>query len=298
MKAGFWKAALAIAGIAVAGAFASLFSLREGELVVVSTLGDPRRVVTQPGLHARVPWPIQTVHRFDSRLHVMDLPATELLTSEKKVLVLEPFVVWRTSDARRFLEAVGSRAGAEAQLLDLVTSKLGGAIGRLPFTQVISIEPGAVQIETVLEQVRADIDKLARAELGVSVRGVGLSHLGLPLQNERSVFERMRAERERIAAGYRSEGAERASGIRAVADREASRILAEARGEATLVRARGEAEAARVYSAAHDQDPELYEFLRRLEAYDRILGEDATLVLSADSPLFEPLFELEPERRR
>ena len=297
MTAGLWKAILAIGGIVAVAAFACLFSLREGELVVVSTLGDPRRVVTQPGLHARVPWPIQTLHRFESRLRVMDLPATELLTSEKKVLVLEPFVVWRTNDARRFLEAVGSRAGAEAQLRDLVTSKLGGAIGRLPFTQVISTEPGAVQIETVLEQVRADIDRLARAELGVAVHGVGLSHLGLPLQNERSVFERMRAERERIAAGYRSEGAERAAGIRAVAEREASRILSEARREATLVRARGEAEAAGVYSAAHDQDPELYEFLRRLEAYDRILGKDATLVLAADSPLFEPLFELTPESR-
>jgi len=294
----FWQTLGVLGGLLLVAALASLFRLQEGELAVVSTLGDPRRVVTLPGLHARAPWPIQTVHRFDGRLRVIDLPATELLTSEKKVLVLEPFAVWRTHDARRFLEAVGSAAGAEAQLLDIITSKLGGALGRLPFTSVISTEPGTVRIESVLEQVRAEVDKLARNELGVSVQQVGLSHLGLPLQNERSVFERMRAERERIAAGYRSEGAEKAAGIRAVADRKAEEILAEARREAALVRARGEAEAARIYAEAHRQDPELYRFLRRLETYDRILGEGATLILGAESPLFEPLFELRSEPRR
>lgn len=274
-------------GGALALAAASLFTLDAREVAVVTAFGAPVRTLTEPGLYARWPWPLQEVVRFDARARVLDAPPTEVLTGDKKNLVVEVFAIWRVEDPQRFLEAVGGVEAAEAQLVDLVTSRAGAAIGAMPFAELLAVETAdrGLLPPGVAESVAAT----AASRLGIRVVDVRLRHVGLPLQNEQSIYERMRAERQRIASQYRSEGEEQAQGIRARADREAAEILAQAEEEAALVRAEAEREAARRYAEAYRTDPGLYELLAALDSYRSVLGEKSVLVLDSDAEFFDAL---------
>ena len=258
------------------------------EVAVVTAFGKPVRSITQPGLVFRAPWPVHEVVRFDGRVRMLQVEATELLTRDKKNLVVEAFVAWQVTDPERFLEAVGNDAGAELQLSDVALSRIASGLGQLDFGQLISTQDGAVAAlpDSVVEGIAAE----ARG-LGIQVVDVRLEHLGFPVQNEQSIYERMRAERERIANAYRSEGDEKAAGIRAEADRQAAEILAIAEREASSIEARAEGQAAKIHAEAYRSDPELYLYLRQLEAAENTLGPDDLLIVPADSPLVAPLVE-------
>ena len=139
--------------------------------------------------------------------------------------------------------------------------------------------------------VRTDVAATATERFGVEVLDVRLKHVGLPLQNEQSIYERMRAERLRIANAYRSEGEEQATAIRAKADREAAEILATAQREAAFVTAKAAESAATRYAEAYRADPSLYELLGAIESYRTAIGDDDTLVLSTDQGFFRQLGE-------
>jgi membrane protease subunit HflC len=266
---------------------ASVFTLDAREVAVVTSFGAPVRTLTDAGLYLRAPWPLHEVVRFDARARVLEVAPTELLTSDKKNLVVEAFAVWRVADPQRFLEAVGSPDAAAAQLGDLVTSRIAAAIGQVELTEVLTIDPASGDL--LPSAVRADVAKTAAERFGVEVLDVRLRHVGLPLQNEQSIYERMRAERQRIANAYRSEGEEQATTIRARADREAAEILAKAEREAAFVTARAAEDAARRYADAYRADPALYELLGALDSYERTLGDESIVVLPSDGGFFEAL---------
>jgi membrane protease subunit HflC len=232
------------------------------------------------------------VVRFDSRARVLEVAPAELLTSDKKNLVVETFAIWRVSDPQRFLEAVGSPEAAEAQMGDLVTSRVAGAIGRVELTEVLSVS--ASTSDLLPASVRTDVAKTAAERFGVEVLDVRLKHVGLPLQNEQSIYERMRAERLRIANAYRSEGEEAATTIRAKADREAAEILAKAEREAAFVTAKASEDAARRYAEAYRADPALYEYMGALDSYEKVIGDGTTLVLDSDGGFFDALTRSPP----
>ncbi len=275
-----------LGGLLALGA-ASLFTLDAREVAVVTAFGAPVRTLTEPGLYVRWPWPLQEVVRFDARARVLDAPPTEVLTGDKKNLVVEVFAIWRVEDPQRFLEAVGGVEAAEAQLVDLVTSRAGAAIGAMPFSALLAVETAdrGLLPPGVAETVAAT----ASSRLGIRVVDVRLRHVGLPLQNEQSIYERMRAERQRIASQYRSEGEEQAQGIRARADREAAEILAAAEEAAAAVRAEAEREAARRYADAYRTDPGLYELLVALDSYRAVVGDKSVLVLDSEGAFFDTL---------
>ncbi|MBM4392758.1 MAG: protease modulator HflC [Deltaproteobacteria bacterium] len=277
---------LALGAVIGLGA-ASVFTLDAREVAVVTAFGAPVRTLTEPGMYARWPWPLQEVVRFDARARVLDAPPTEVLTGDKKNLVVEVFAIWRVEDPRRFLEALGSVEAAEAQLVDLVSSRAGAAIGALPFADLLATQ--SPERGLLPPGVAEGVAATASSRLGVAVIDVRLRHVGLPLQNEQSIYERMRAERQRIASQYRSEGEEQAQGIRARADREAAEILAAAEAEAALVRAEAEREAARRYAEAYRTDPGLYELLVSLDGYREVLGEKSVLVLDSQGEFFDVL---------
>ncbi|MDP6932823.1 MAG: protease modulator HflC [Myxococcota bacterium] len=280
---------LTLGALALAGGLSSLFTLDEREVAVVTSFGAPVRTLLEPGLYFKAPWPIHEVVRYDSRTHLLDVEATELLTKDKKNLVVEAFAVWQVADPLRFLEAVGSAEAAELRLSDMIVSHIATSLGQLEFTALVSQEATS---STILPRtVRDDVANNARELLGIEVMEVRIQHLGLPLQNEQSIYERMRAERSRIANQYRSEGEEKAMGIRARADRQAAEILAESERTAAQVLAIAEEEAARVYAETYRADPELYRLLRNLDANRALLGEDTTVILDSDSDLFRALTE-------
>ena len=258
------------------------------EYIVRTRFGRPVAVVTEPGLHARVPL-VDAVSRLDARLLYFDAPSAEFLTNDKKNIVVAPFVLWRIEEPLKFLQTLVTRESAEARLADLVASETGAALGAVPFTRLVSAVAGEADLSGVVAGIGARVRARATADYGVKVVDVRLKRIAFPEQNLLSVFGRMRSERERIARRFRSEGEEAALKIRAETDREKTRLLSEAYRKAEEEKGAGEAEAARIYAKATNQDPDLYKFLRTLRAYETILDERTTLVLPGDSDVLRLL---------
>jgi membrane protease subunit HflC len=282
MKRIVWGAAAAV--WLVGG---SVYTVDAREVAVVTLFGKPIATVTEPGLRVRAPWPVHQVVRFDARAQLLSVPPAEVLTKDKKNLVVEAFVLWRVSDPERFLEAVGTVEAAQTQLSDLVVSRIAAGLGQRDYQALMAV--GGQTSAMLPEDLVAQVAQVGQDRLGVEVLDVRLRHVGLPLQNEQSIYARMRAERSRIANAYRSEGQEKAVVIRAEADRQAAEILAGAEVQAAQIRATAEGNAARIYAQAHAKDPEFYRFMRRLEAYERMLDKDTTLVMQSDGALFGAL---------
>ncbi|MEM1203365.1 MAG: protease modulator HflC [Acidobacteriota bacterium] len=279
---------IAVVALAVALLPTCLFTVREGEVALVTRFGAPQHEA-EPGLHAKLPWPIDSVIRVDRRLLVFDNEPTEMLTGDKKNVLVDSFLVWRVDDPLRFAQTVKTRLEAEARLLDLTVSELGAAVGGRPMDDFLAAGAEGAELVTTAEEARIGVDGVARESFGIEVVDLQINGFVLPLQNRKSVIERMRAERSRIATTYRSEGEERALGIEAESAAEVAAVLAEARSKAEAVRGEGEAEALRLLAEAYRKDPELYRFLRTLETYETILDEDTTIFLDADSDLMEAL---------
>lgn len=265
----------------------SIYTVDAREVAVVTLFGKPVKTVTEPGLQAGLPWPLHQVIRFDKRTQLLSVETAEVLTRDKKNLVVKAFLLWRISDPERFLEAVGSTEVANTQLSDLVASRIAAALGNRDFGELMTTEGDAASM--LPENLLSGIADIGKERLGIEALDVRLQHLGLPLQNEQSIYERMRAERSRIANAYRSEGEERAAIIRAEADREAAEILAGAEKESMAIRARADGTAAKIYAQAYDEDPNFYMFMRGLQTAETLLDEGSVLVVDSEGPLFDAL---------
>jgi len=274
---------------------ATFYTVDVTEHAVVTQFGHPVSVVTEPGLRARIPI-VQQLRRFDSRLQILEPQQAEFLTNDKKNIVLNYFAVWRIQDPLRYFRRLPSEGAAQSQLTDVLSSELGAALAAVPFEDLISTDTSRRRLQEMVSAIETDVKATAEREYGIELVEFDIRRLSFPDQNRRSVFERMRAERERIARRFRSEGEEEARKIRAQADREESQILSEAYREAEILRGQGEAEATRIYGEAIAKDPEFYEFTRTLEAYRKFLDERTTLVLPSDSELMRLLVKGTGER--
>ena len=278
---------LVIAAIFVVPAMS--FTIRETEVGIVTRFGRPLDQLAEPGLHFKWPWPVDAVVRVDQRLLVFDNEPTEMLTGDKKNILIDSFLCWRILDPLLFVQTVKTRPEAEARLLDFTASELGAAVGSEPMDSFLNADPERVKLRDIAERARAQVDELARASFGIEVVDLEINGFNLPRQNRKSVIERMRAERARIATRYRSEGEEEALKIEALSTAEREKVLAAARAEAEAIRGRGEAEALKLLAEAYRKDPEFYRFLRSLESYEKIIDENTTLFIESDSQLMEAL---------
>ncbi|MBM74407.1 MAG: protease modulator HflC, partial [Proteobacteria bacterium] len=215
--------------LALSGMFSGAFILDAREVAVVTMFGDPVRPLVEPGFRFKWPWPIQKVERFDARAQLLEIDALEAFTKDTKNLVLSPYVIWRIEDPIIFIERVRTLEGAQRPIGDLVTSRIASAIGQLDFNEVLNEE---LEHETILPKNLVQEINVEAKRLGIVVQSIAVERLSLPIENEQSIYERMRAERSRTANRYRSEGEEQASAIRAKADREAVEIRVEAKKKA------------------------------------------------------------------
>jgi membrane protease subunit HflC len=286
MKKVFWW----IGGLVVLVILIAMFTftVNETDYAVVTQFGRAVRTIEEPGLKMKWPAPIQRVHRFDGRLQLFEGRLIELLTEDKKNIIIKSYVCWQISNPMEFFQSVGSAAVAEQKLEDILISKGGAAIGDFEFEDLISVED-TVRIAELEKRIEENLREQTLRDYGIEIVEVGISRLALPEANAYSVYNRMKAEREAIANKYRAEGKEQAAIIRAAADREKSDIISEAYRESQMVMGEGEAEAARIYSEAFSRDPEFYQFWRTMETYRKILDEKTTLILSEDSELFKYL---------
>jgi membrane protease subunit HflC len=262
--------------------------------VVITQFGKPVRVIQKAGLYAKLPDPVQSVRRFDKRLLIYDVKPSEFLTADKKNLILNMYMTWQIVDPMKFLASVRERTIAEILLADVAVAEVGAAVGNVPLAALVSIDPEKVIVDSIMVEVTENCRGRALANYGIDVKHVKMKQLRLPEQNLESVFQRMRAERQRMAKKYRSEGEEEAIKIRADADKQRRTVLAQAYRESESIKGEGEAAAARIYADAFSKDPRFYKLVRTLQAYEKFLNENTTVVLSTDSDLLRLLTEGRP----
>jgi len=270
---------LALAAVSSAFGYGPLIVNWEGEQRIALLLGEPRLVVTKPGI--AFSFPITRQLRFDGRFHHLSAEAREIQTQDRERVVVDNYIVWRISEPLLFYKSFPTgRAEAETQIDQEVRGKVREVIGQRTLRDVLE----GARVE-MMEEITAK-SAAAVARFGVQVGDVRINRTELPRGAEANVHARMRAERERLARRNRAEGDERARIIRAAADQQARVIVAEARRDAAQLRGEGDAGAARIYAEAYQSDPGFFELLRGLEAYQRTLGERTTLLLSPDHEFF------------
>lgn len=277
------KILLGLVGIIVLLGLTTVFIVDETEQIVILAFGKPVRTITEPGINMKVPFPLQEKIRFDDRLLEYDSPPEEILSKDKKTLIVDNYVRWRIVDALQFLKTVQAIPTALSRMDDIVYSELRRELGTHDMVEIITENR-----EKLMEIVTFNSNK-ATLDYGIEVLDVRIRRVDLPAENEESIYARMEAERNRQANKFRSEGEEEAQKIRASTDRDKTIILADAYKEAERIRGEGDAKAVEVYANAYSADPKFYEFVRTLDTYKKIVDDKTTLVLPADSRLFKLL---------
>ncbi len=256
------------------------FVVDETQSAIVTRFGEPRRTETKPGLKVKTPF-IDSVTYFDRRNTLFDAPPDSLLTSDKKRLSIDAYAVVRIEEPLEFFRTVRTPQRAVTRGTDIMSSELRKEIAQDEQSQIIKTERVPIMNRVT------DASTPLLAEFGLKVVDVRTKRIDFPAEIANSIYERMKAERKRIADGLRAEGAQRDLEIRADTDRQATIILAEAERDANILRGSGEAEAVKIFAEALEQGHDFYSFRRSLEAYRVGLQSGTTLVLSADSELFQ-----------
>ena len=273
--------------LAVWALVSTFFVLDTTEFGIVTRFGRVVRVLADPGLYAVAPF--NQVVRLDKRILFFRPTPSEYLTIDKKNLDVDCLVTWRVADPVRFLAAVATPSAAEQRLSDIVLAGIGAVMGRYPASVLISTEPAKGNYQAITSEVVRRVADVARTAYGIDVISIDIRRLQLPELNGEHVFERMKAERAKIAKENRSAGELEAKRIIAEADHEKIRIDSQAAAQAERTKAEADAEASRTYASAFGRDPGFYQFLRTLRAYDKILDEKTTLFLPADADVLRML---------
>jgi len=241
----------------------TIFVVEQRQSAIVFALGEVRQVITEPGLHFKLPPPFQNVIYIDNRIQTLDTPdADRFITAEKKNVLVDSFVKWRIVDPRLyFVSFGGDERRAQDRLSQIVKAALNEEITKRTVREVISGERGKV-MEAIQRKVAAEAK-----QIGAQIIDVRLRRVDYVDQINNSVFDRMKSERARVANELRSTGAAESEKIRADADRQRVVILAEAYRDAEKIRGAGDAKASQIYAQAFGQNAEFYKFYRSLEAY-------------------------------
>ena len=270
--------------LAVVG-FSSIFIVDETQQVVILQLGKPVKTVTEPGLNVKLPFPFQEKITFDDRLLEYDSPPEEILSKDKKSLIVDNYVRWKIIDPLQFLKTVQAIPTAKSRMDDIVYSELRRELGTHDMVEIITENR-----EEIMDIVTRQSNSATLA-YGISVVDVRIRRVDLPAENEESIYARMEAERKRQANKFRSEGEEEAQKIRAATDRDKTIILADAYKEAEKIRGEGDAKAVQIYARSYSADPKFYEFVRTLDTYKQVVDDKTTLVLPSGSKLFKLLMD-------
>jgi membrane protease subunit HflC len=271
--------------IVVALASSSVFVVDQHRYAVVYALGELREVIKEPGLNFKAPPPFQNVVYLDKRLQTLDTPDGErFMTAEKKDLLVDAFVKWRIVDPRQYVIAIGSNADRGGERLNqLVRNALTDEIGKRNLADVLT---GGKRAD-VAAAVRADLVQQVR-DLGVEVVDVHLKRIDFTDPVNNAVYERMKADRVRVANELRATGVAEAETIRADAERQRSVLLADAQRDAETIKGEGDAQASQIYAKSFGKNPEFYRFYRSMEAYKATFkGRNDVIVIDSNSEFFK-----------
>ena len=260
--------------------YGSLFTVYQTRQAIVVRLGQPVRVVTDPGLNYKIPL-IDSVIHIDKRILDLENPAQEVIGSDQKRLVVDAFARYKITKPLLFYQTVGSVEGANSRLSTLLNSALRRVLGEATLTHVVKDDRAAL-----MSRVRELLEMEAQA-FGIAVVDVRIRRADLPEQNSQAVYQRMQTERQREAAEFRAQGSQRSQEIRARAGRDVTVLIADATNKAEQVRGEGDSERNRIFAEAYGRDAEFFAFYRAMQAYEAGLRHnDTRMLLKPDSEFF------------
>jgi modulator of FtsH protease HflC len=261
-------------------AYSSLFTIYQTQQALVLRLGNPQAPITEPGLHIKAPF-IDTVVYIDKRILDLEAPAQEVIASDQKRLVVDAFARYRIKDPLRFYQTLGSIQGANSQLAILLNSALRRMLGEATFIHVVRDQRAAL-----MSRIRELVDNEATS-YGIEVVDVRIRRADLPEQNSQAVYQRMQTERQREAAEFRAQGAQRGQEIRSRADRDVTVLVADATSQSEQIRGEGDAIRNQIFADAFNKDPDFFAFYRSMQAYEASLKNgDTRLLLKPDTNFF------------
>lgn len=263
----------------------ALYTVDETKQVGVLRFGEIINIVEEPGLHWKIPF-IWNIRVLEKRLLEYEAASTDIITQDKKYLVVDNYARWRISDLESFLESVIDENAAKNRLDEIIYSDLRTELGKYTYTEIIRDKR---------QEIMNEVTKLSNSKLsefGIEIIDVRIKRAELPPEIESAVYDRMRTERNREANLYRAEGDEEARKIRAETDKEATIIQAEAYEKAEQLRGEGDAQALTIYADGYNKDPDFFQFMRTLEAYEKTLKDQTTLVLPPDSDFLKFLIKI------
>ena len=288
MKSGYMYIAAAIAFVLLFYGLCTTV-VNQGWTTVLMSFGKPVKVISAPGLYLKLPYPFQNAKKIDVRLIILQPKPSEFLTADKKNLILESSICYKINDPVLFMRTVRNREGLEMRLTDLLSSHTGQLLGVMELSDLVNVDTSKIKFR----DMNRDLSSLMGRDgtnLGIQVEQVFIKRLMLPLSNTLAVYNRMRAERDRIAKKYIAEGEEKALEIRAEADKTSRIILSEAESQAFIIKGQADADAMNTYGKAYQKNLTVYKFLRSLEAYEKMFGEQTVIILDEESPILETLF--------
>lgn len=260
----------------------SMFTVNMKQNAIVLQFQEYKETISKPGLYFKIPL-IQEVRFFTKMLLVLDAPPADIITRDKKTMVIDNFSMWRIKDPLLFLQTLQSERAGESRLDDIIKSELRVELGTHNLIDVVTITR-----EEIMAKVTREAN-IKAAEYGIEVLDVRIKRADLPEDNAQKVYNRMRSERERIAKKYRSEGAEEATKIRAGTDKEKVILIARAYRKEQEIRGNGDARATKIYADAYNRDREFYAFMRSMQAYKNSLQTGTTVLLSEKSDFLKYL---------
>ena len=269
-----------VAVIVLIGLYLSAFTVSMTQQAIVLQFGDPRAVVTEPGLHWKLPV-VQNVVYVDKRILNLNAPPEEIIAKDRKRLVVDAFARYRIVDSLRFYQSIGSLQSAEDRLKPNLVSSLRNVLGDHTLEELVRDNRAGL-----MKKIQAAFNSAAQ-QFGIEVVDVRIRRADLPEQNSQAIYQRMQTEREREAAEIRAQGNEEAQRIRSRADREVTVLIAESERDAQIARGEGDAKRNEIYAAAYSQDPEFFAFYRSMEAYKKSLkGDNTTMIVEPQGEFF------------
>ena len=279
MKAG--KFVLPIIIVLAASAFFSIFIVKEINQAIVLQFGDPKRIISKPGINFKIPF-IQNVVFLDKRILNLDAPPEEVIASDQKRLIVDAFARFQIIDPLKFYISVGNERVARSRLSTIINSRIRSVLGTQRLQTLLS-EDRTKQMALIQDGVNNEAEKF-----GIKIVDVRIKRADLPQANSEAIYKRMQTEREREAKEFRAKGAEMAAEITANADKEVTVILANAEKSSQILKGEGDGKRNKIFADAFGRDPEFFAFYRAMQAYEKaLIGGETSLILSPDSEFFK-----------
>ena len=264
-----------------ATAFFSIFIVKEVNQAIVLQFGDPKRIISKPGLNFKIPF-IQNVVFLDKRILNLDTPPEEVIASDQKRLIVDAFARFQIVDPLKFYISVGNERVARSRLATIINSRIRSVLGTQELATLLSVDR-AVHMATIQNDVNTEAQNF-----GINIVDVRIKRADLPQANSDAIFKRMQTEREREAKEFRAQGAEMAAKITSTADKEVTVILATANKQSEIMKGEGDGQRNKIFASAFGRDPQFFGFYRAMQSYEKaLIGGDTSLILSPDSDFFK-----------